>query len=227
MNDALQFGAHLLQVGPQALLDIEGVPLQRAVEVGILDAHQIAMAGLHQGHAVLKGSLQIGHAAQELDFVLLQRVLPLHAPSGPMVAHVLHLVADALLFGQPRSHLREGAIGLALRFQDRVGVVHDLAVELHLLADVPVEHARQEALPGLDHGVEDAARARVHGPDGGHFAEGCVARVQQRQEIGQRDVDTRGGLRIAGAHAFAHFAEDRDQFSAFHGAPSGSGSRLR
>src|ERR1017187_6771990 len=49
---------------------------------------------------MLEARLQIRHTAQELHFVLLQRVLPLGAPIDPVIADVLQLLADLFLRGQ-------------------------------------------------------------------------------------------------------------------------------
>ena len=106
-------------------------------------------------------------------------------------------------------------------FERGVDAGHRLAIEFHLLAHVPIEHARNHALPGLHQRIDHAAGARVHGSDGGHLAERRIARVGQRHQVGQGDFHTaRGSFRIARAHPVADLVQQRDQFSAFHGVPS-------
>ncbi len=95
--------------------------------------------------------------------------------------------------------------------------VTDLAVELHLLAHVPVQHARDHALPRLHQRIDHAAGARIDGADGRHFAERRIARVGQRHQVGQGDLHAaRRGLGIARAHPVAHLVQQCDQLSAFH-----------
>ena len=113
LADGLQFGINqafviqpdALQVGPQALLDVQRKAFQRAGEIGVLAAHSVAIVGVHQGGAMLEAALQIGHAAQELNLVLLQLVLPLEAPVGPVIADVLQFLGDLLLRGDAVAEL--------------------------------------------------------------------------------------------------------------------------
>ncbi len=169
---------------------------------------------------MLEAALQIRHAAQELDFVLLQLVLPLEAPVGPVIADVLQLLAaPAPAPADPAAQLHQRAIGLVQRFEGRIDAGHDLAVELHLLAHVPVEHPRHQALPRLHQRIDQAAGARIHRADGGHFAQRGIARVHQRHQVGQRDRRRRPP-RSRGWRARTRSRTScrmRDQFSAFHG----------
>ena len=98
LPDDAQFGMNgALELQPQPLLNLDRAALQRAREIGVLPANRLAEARVHQGGAVLKSALQIGHAAQELDLVLGQLVLPSGPPLGPMLADVRHLRAKAFL----------------------------------------------------------------------------------------------------------------------------------
>ncbi len=209
-------------------MDIEGEAFQRAGKFGMLAAHGVAIVGVHQGGAMLKAALEICHGAQKLNFVGLQFALPFEAPLRPVIADILHLFADLLLRLEAVAELDECAIGFHQRFQGGIDARDGFAVELHLLADVPIEDARDEAFPGLHDGIADAAGARIDGADGGHFAERGVARVGQRHEVREGDGHAAsGGFGIAAADAIADFVEDGDQLSAFHGAPSGDGSNSR
>ena len=138
-----------------------------------------------------------------------------------MIADVLELFSDLLLGGHAIPHGHQRAVEICHGFERGVDAGHRLAIELHLLAHVPIEHARNHSLPGLHQRIDHAAGARVHGSDGGHFAERRIARVGQRHQVGQGDFHTaRGGFGIARAHPVADLVQQRDQFSAFHGVPS-------
>ena len=115
----------------------------------MLGAHLVAVTGVHQGGAVLGRALQIGHAAQKLDLVLLELALPLRTPVRPMIADVLEFPGSFLRVGHSAGQLGDGAVGFAQRLDGGIDRGDDLAVELHLLAHVPVQHARQKLLPGL------------------------------------------------------------------------------
>ena len=52
-----------LELQPQPLLNLHRVALQRGREIGVLPSNRLAEARVHQGGAVLKSALQIGHAA--------------------------------------------------------------------------------------------------------------------------------------------------------------------
>ena len=60
-------------------------------EVGVLGFHLLAIVGVHQGDAMLKGSLQFGNAPQELNFRVGEFLLPARAPLGPVVPNIPQL----------------------------------------------------------------------------------------------------------------------------------------
>ena len=127
----------------------------------------------------------------------------------------------------PVAQLDQCAVVLIERFDGGIQAAEHLAVEFHLLADVPVQHSSHQPLPGLHHGVGQAAGARIHRPDSGHFAERRVARVHQPHKVGHGDARrARGSLRALRTHALTDLPQNRDQLSAFHGVPSGPCSSL-
>jgi hypothetical protein len=65
MNLRIVVGAHALHVGPQALLNCDPVLVERRLKLRVLSAH----TGIEQRDAMLKRSLQIGQAAQKMNFV--------------------------------------------------------------------------------------------------------------------------------------------------------------
>ncbi len=73
--------------------------------------------------------------------------------------------------GDPTVQLRE-------RLQRGFDAFHRGAVELDLLADVPVQGARDEFLKALSDGVLEARRTRVDGADRGDLGFGGIAGVQ-------------------------------------------------
>jgi hypothetical protein len=97
VDQLVEFRAHTLQVGPQALLDLQAALVQADGELTVLGAHGLAIVAVHQGEAVLECSVQVGCSAQELHLVGRQLLLPTHAPLGPMIANVGQLLASTAL----------------------------------------------------------------------------------------------------------------------------------
>ena len=217
-NQPLVFQADALQVGPQMFLNIDGTTFQAGGEIVVLGVEGVAKAALDEVGAKLGSTLQIRQGAQELDLVILQLAFPLGPPLRPMTAQIGQFVDHSQLPGD----LRQRAVVLRQGVDTGVHAGDHFTVEFHLLADVPVECARHQALPTLHQRIDQAAAARVDRADGGHFALRAVAGAHQRHQVGQRDV-RRGGFGMARAHPFPHFPQDGDEFSAFHG----DGSRQR
>ncbi len=220
VNHPLILQPHALQIGQ----DFVSPLLQRGLKIGVLPAHRVAVAGVHHRHPVLEGPLEFRHAAQELHFILLQLLFPFHVPLGPARADVLHLLVALVRESDASRQLRYRAIILIQRFQRRVDALHHLAIKYHLFAHVPVEHARHQPLPPLHQRIHRPARPRVHRADGSDLRRCRIARVHQRQQIGERHIAGRGALGMARAHTLPDLSQDGDQLSAFHGTPSGSGS---
>ena len=183
----------------------------------------VAEAALDDVGAKLGGPLEVRQGAQELHLVVLQLALPLGPPVRPVTAQIaefaLHNLGPALDVRQAPGNLGQRAVVLRQRLDGGVHGGDRLAVEFHLLADVPVERARHQALPRLRQEVERAAAAGVDGADGGHLAERGIAGMHQRHQVRQGNVRG-GGFGMAHAHLLAHRAQNGDEFSAFHAACS-------
>ena len=88
------------------------------------------------------------------------------------------------------------------------------AVELHLLADMPVERAGDQALHRLRDVVYQPGRAGIHRPDGGHLRLGGVAGVDERHHVRHREADGAGGG-VACADAVADLPDQRLELFGF------------
>ena len=149
-----------------------------------------------------------------------------------MVAQVFGLEFDlARANRMPPAEFDQRAIHVVDRLDGGVDAGHGMAVELHLLAHVPVERARHQPLPALHQRVQQAAAARIHGADGRHFAQRGVARVHQRHQVRQRRLPrrrqrspdgarARGRAPRAGWRSAQRFPRFRLQVARDHGAQS-------
>ena len=104
--------------------------------------------------------------------------------------------------------LRERAIRLGECGERCLNAGHHAAVELHLLADVPVEGARNKALHALNGRTGHTGRARVHRADAGHLGFGSIPGTYERHEVGKGRAVRRIAIGIARAHAILNFAND-------------------
>ena len=95
MDQLLELAAHFFKAGPEALLDLEARSVQRAVEVRVLGLHHLAEIGFDQGDTMQERGFQICDAADELNFVGGEFVLPLLASLGPVCANVIELPEDS------------------------------------------------------------------------------------------------------------------------------------
>lgn len=157
---------------------------------------------------MLERGIQLRQTAQQLGFVLHQLVFPLVAPVDPVRPDIFQLLDFAANFvlqiGPLAAHGCERAAGFFEGFERCLNAGHHVSIEFDLLADMPVERARDGFLEVLDDPIERSAAARVHAANSSYFGFGRIACVQQRHEVWERE---RGGgdLRMAFADAVAHF----------------------
>ena len=146
-------------VGPQPLLDIHARYASSAAAKSACCSFTWSRkkASICLG-AMREGSIQLGHAAQQLGLVLPPAYAPTPGatpPSArecPSVACIsrrrlrarLRVLRSAALDPWRRSTAASAA-GVLQRFERRLDASHDLAIELHLLAHVPVERARDQS----------------------------------------------------------------------------------
>ncbi len=99
MDQALIIFADLFEIGPEALLDIEIGAVECAEIIAMLRGHHFAKIRFDESDAMLECALEIGSAAEEIDFVGGELVLPAGAPFDPVGAGVFHLrFIRAILF---------------------------------------------------------------------------------------------------------------------------------
>jgi len=104
--------------------------------------------------------------------------------------------------------LRQRPIRFVQRLQSGVDALDGRAVELDLLANVPVQRARHQALHRLDQPVGEPWRARIHRADGGHLGLGGITGVDQGKQVGQGySGRARGAFGVPRANAFADPAD--------------------
>lgn len=226
VDEPLELEADLFEVGPKTLLYIQGGAFELDEEVGMLAAHQVAEVRFHQRDAMLEGALQIRDAAKELDLVGSQFMLPLGAPGGPMGPQVLDFRSTTLEGLRAALELavqtiekacdaRESPVVLVQRLQEGVEGGHDGAVELNLLADVPIQGAGEEALDKLDGAVDKTGRAGIDRADCSDLAFRSIACMEQRHQVGEGNLDGARdvGIEMARAHAVPNLADEgRDLF---------------
>ncbi len=232
MDQPLIFFSHFGEVGPEARLRFVAGAGHQAFEVAMLAGDDLAETGFHLGGAVLVSAVQVRHAAEELHFVDAEFPFPLLAPLVPVDAHVHEFAGlfaqtvdvrkrglgggeagfDGIhspgVFFERQCDVFQRAVVFVERFERGLGRVDGAAVELHLFADMPIEHASEKALPRLNQRVLEAGRARVDGADGGHLGFGRVAGVEQGQQIGDGNGEPAVlALRMAGLDALPDFAD--------------------
>ncbi len=126
-----------------------------------------------------------------------------------MRSNVLELARLVAQFAALRGKLRKRLLAFVQALEGGLHACHHGAIELHLLAHVPIERARDMRLSALNDGILQAGWPRVHRADAGHFGLRGVARMQQRHQIGQRDGLPGRAVGIARAHPVADFGDDR------------------
>jgi len=102
----------------------------------------------------------------------------------------------------------ERAVVLVEGFEDGAEGADGGAVEVDLVADVPIEQAGDELLDRLRQGIQEAGRARVDGSDGGDLGFGGVALVKDGQQVGEDDARARDAIGVARADAVADLLDD-------------------
>ncbi len=231
MDDALVFGAEALHVGPQALLNFGRGALQFRLRMPCAASSSIR-ARWFPWWRTRCCAAPCRSATLRRNWISFWASLRSHsaAPFRPVIAEVVEprRVGGAQRGGGAIAQLHQRAVIFAERFDGGVEAGDGLAVELHLLAHVPIEHARHQALPRLHQRVDRTAAARIHRADSRDFAQRGIARMHQRHQIGQRNVGcARVVFRMLRADAVAHRLQHGDQFSAFHETLSGVGPTRR
>ena len=168
--------------------------VQRSFEIGVLRFHLLAIVRVHQRDAMLERRLQFGDAAQELD-------LGSRPASVPMpVRHSAQCVADVLQLARLSAQCLRLAADFARGERDMAGWIRSA-----LRASPARRPSRARLNSTCSRTCQSSARAtirftrwameffspggaRIHGADAGHLRFGGVARVQQRRQIGQRNV---------------------------------------
>ncbi len=196
MDQVVVVLAHQFQVGPKALLNVDPATFNRGGELGMLQLHLVAEIAFHLPRAMLVRSVQFGQAPQQLGFVDHQFVFPFLPPVDPVVTNIFQLAGHG-----------QGAARVFQSFERSLNADHHVAIELHLLADVPVERAGNGFLDLLRNPVERASGARIDGADGSHLGLRCIAGMQQRHEVGQRQ--RAAGFRMQRAHPILNFLQNR------------------
>ncbi len=140
---------------------------------------------------MLKAALQIGHAAQELDFVVAPACAPTRRATRPN---------DCGCPSTPPPSAASAAMRLPNSTSARlvslsasiVASTQATILRLNSTCSRTCQSSTRatKRFQRLHQRVQRTAGARVHGADGGHFAERGVARMHQRHQIGQRDVRT-------------------------------------
>jgi hypothetical protein len=83
---------------------------------------------------------------------------------------------------------------------------------------MPVERAGNKLFDSLHHAIDEARRPWIYRADRGYFALGRIARVEQRQEIGEGQTGWSGiRRRMTGTDTLPNLADNFDQFLRLQG----------
>src|SRR5215469_16106462 len=115
-----------------------------------------------------------------MNLVFGKLLLPAFAPLVPVGAGIAELLADGahpladiMHFARLALPLRcydcDGAVRFVERIERRLHARHHSAVELYLLANMPIERASHQPLDSLDRRTDGSGTARVHRSNGSHF----------------------------------------------------------
>src|SRR5271167_2704557 len=99
MNQLLKLAPDLLQVRPEALLNIDRVAIERVREGAMLLAYRLAKILFLQRDAMLKRALQFGNGPQHVNLAGRAAILEPSAPFLPVLADVLQLLRFAIKRG--------------------------------------------------------------------------------------------------------------------------------
>jgi hypothetical protein len=185
--------------------------------------------------------LQIGHAAQKLHLVgaSLCSHSARHSAQWSRMSFILRRqfaqsprfsrsapAAKAALPSQAVAEFDQGAIGFVERLE-AASAGHRLRLN-STCSRTCQSSARATRRFQPAPAVQRPAGARIHGADGGHLAQRGIARVQQRHQVGQRDIRAGGRGRRSPDCARARGRAPRAEWRSAQRFPRGfSGSRSR